>query len=510
MSTLASQAELLRWRNDATSTLASQAELLRWYYRLGHLPFANSRLMAAKGEIPKRLASHLPFANIRLMAAKGEIPKRLVTCQIPRCQPCLYGRATKKPWRTKAQPNNIRTVMRPGECVSVNQLESPVPGFKGQNKGYFYRERYKVTTIFVDHFSRLSCVHLHESTKGQETLLAERAFEACAASFRVVIANYHADNRRFVERLFLDHAELHGQGVSLCGVNAQFQNGVTEKRIRDLTERARTSLLRTMNRWPSAVTINLWPYALRLANKIHNLTPSLALGHTPLESFLGAPVRPQILSFHPPFCPAYVLHSGLQGGGKRPNKWVRRSRVALYLGSSQSHARSVALVLSLMTGDVSPQFHLKCDDFFETVQETKSLPHSKWQQLARFVTATGAPLKEPTRAKATRAQPRTTTHPRVVPDEDPFGFDFVDLGDADDELTTQDPEFEGLPPLIPREHSVPEEPQDPERHRHPESTRRSARSPNPPQRLIETAYAVLDESDAVEDYETQNSSRKIR
>jgi hypothetical protein len=105
-----------------------------------------------------------------------------------------------------------------------------------------------------------------------------------------VIANYHADNGRFAERLFLDYTALHSQGVSLCGVNAHFQNGIAEKRIRDLTERARTSLLHAMNRWPSAVSIDLWPYALRFANEMHNSTPLLALGHTPLESFSGAPV----------------------------------------------------------------------------------------------------------------------------------------------------------------------------------------------------------------------------
>jgi hypothetical protein len=35
-------------QDDATSTLDSQAELLRWHYRLGHLPFTNIRLMAAR------------------------------------------------------------------------------------------------------------------------------------------------------------------------------------------------------------------------------------------------------------------------------------------------------------------------------------------------------------------------------------------------------------------------------------------------------------------------------
>jgi hypothetical protein len=130
-------------------------------------------------------------------------------------------------------------------------------------------------------------------------------------------------------------------------------------------------------------------------------------------------VRPQILSFHPPFCPAYVLHSGLQGGGKRPNKWVCRSRLAFHLGSSPRHARSVTLViLSLVTRYVSPQFHVKYDDLFETVQETKALPQSKWQQLAGFVTQTGAPLKELTSAAGANTKSHLATHSRVIPQED--------------------------------------------------------------------------------------------
>jgi hypothetical protein len=104
----------------------------------------------------------------------------------------------------------------------------------------------------------------------------------------------------------------------LCGVNAHFQNGIAEKRIRDLTERARTSLLHGMNRWPSAVNIHLWPYALRFANDIHNATPAKTTEESPVETFSGIKVRPSVLHFHSPFCPAYVLHSGLQGGGNAP------------------------------------------------------------------------------------------------------------------------------------------------------------------------------------------------
>ena len=66
-------------QDDATSSLDASAELMRWHLRLGHLP----------------------FANIRLMAARKEIPSRLANRQIPKCQSCLYGKATTRPWRTK-------------------------------------------------------------------------------------------------------------------------------------------------------------------------------------------------------------------------------------------------------------------------------------------------------------------------------------------------------------------------------------------------------------------------
>jgi hypothetical protein len=46
-------------QDDATSSLDATSELMRWHCRLGHLPFANIRIMASRGELPKRLASHL-------------------------------------------------------------------------------------------------------------------------------------------------------------------------------------------------------------------------------------------------------------------------------------------------------------------------------------------------------------------------------------------------------------------------------------------------------------------
>ncbi len=480
----------LSHNEDATSNLDATSELMRWHIRLGHLP----------------------FANIRLMAERKEIPSRLANCRIPKCQSCLYGRATKRPWRTKGQSGTIAPVTAPGQCVSVDQLESPVAGFVGQNKGFFFRKRYKVATVFVDHFSRLSYVYLQESTKGVQTLAAKRSFEAYASSHGVQIRHYHADNGRFAERLFLNHCELSGQQVTLCGVSAHFQNGIAERRIKDLTERSRTSLLHAVHRWPSAITINLWPYALRYVNDVYNATPTIKSGVSPLEQFSTTAIRPNVLNFHPPFCPTYVLHNGLQGsgGGTRPNKWVRRSRCAVYLGNSPRHSRKVALVLSLLTGYVSPQFHLKHDDLFETVKDLAVLPKSQWQELAGFTPEEmqGKPAKKSPAAKRSIQESKGKT--QWEPDHTPMDalFDAEGVPDRGSEVAPHlpfDPLEEQGQPMDPfndqgDDHLDRPDPFRP-MERKPGTVTRSGRASNPPELFMEQVYAVLDDSDAVEDYE---------
>jgi hypothetical protein len=92
--------------------------------------------------------------------------------------------------------------------------------------------------------------------------------------------------------------------------------------------------------------------------------------------------------------------------------------VAINLGQSPRHARSVALVLSLLTGYVSAQFHLKHDDFFEKFRDVNAMPQSKWQELAKFTPEemTGKPLL-PSAAKDHKQQVR------LEPDHTPINHD---------------------------------------------------------------------------------------
>jgi len=55
------------------------------------------------------------------------------------------------------------------------------------------------------------------------------------------------------------------------------------------------------------------------------------------------------------------------------------------LGPSEKHARTVHLVLSLKTGLVSPQYHVKFDDYFKTTRWKEYLPKSVWQIKARHL-----------------------------------------------------------------------------------------------------------------------------
>ncbi len=95
---------------------------------------------------------------------------------------------------------------------------------------------------------------------------------------------------------------------------------------------------------------------------------ALAKGSSsPMELFADVPITPNPKDAHVFGCPAYVLDNHMQAGRKIP-KWEERARIGVYLGPSRAHARSVGLILSLTTGLVSPQFHVRYDNSFESVK----------------------------------------------------------------------------------------------------------------------------------------------
>jgi hypothetical protein len=348
--------------DEEVQGLTAQAQLLAWHYRLGHVS----------------------FAKIRKMAARGDLPANLAKCKTPKCAACVYGKFHKRSWRSKApvNENKIPPATRPGAVIAIDQMISETPGLIAQMSGFITKQRYKVTTVFVDHFSGLSFTNLQKTTNALETVEGKRAFERYARTHGVSVSHYHADNGIFASAQFIKAVEFDGQTISYCAVNAHHQNGKAEKKIRDLQDMARSMLLHAKQRWPSAITSNLWPYAMRMASDVINMSPGLEEddGLSPMEKFTQVSVSPRIKHSHTFGSPVYVLDSRLQSGRSLP-KWRTKARVGIYLGASPRHSPKVALVLNLATGHVSPQFHVTFDDLFETLRPSSGnvLPESNWQ-----------------------------------------------------------------------------------------------------------------------------------
>jgi hypothetical protein len=160
-----------------------------------------------------------------------------------------------------------------------------------------------------------------------------------------------------------------------------------------LQDGARTSLLHAIQKWPSATTINLWPYALRYANDVNNHVPTKGKDLSPIEMFSATNQKSPVKQFYHFGCPVYMLDNALQAGNRSGSKWKQRTRLGINLGFSPQHAKSVHLALSLQSGCVSPQYHCIFDNNFETLKEYK-LSTSQWQQRAHFTTPTKGPTNQ--------------------------------------------------------------------------------------------------------------------
>ncbi len=122
---------------------------------------------------------------------------------------------------------------------------------------------------------------------------------------------------------------------------------------------------------------------------LHNSLPVLEDGTSRLELFSSICVGSNMKHVHTFGCLVLSLQNALASGNQLP-RWSPRTRLGLNLGPSPMHTRNVCLVLNLVTGCVSPQYHCHFDDFFETTRHGASDVSGTicWQQLANLDRAT--------------------------------------------------------------------------------------------------------------------------
>ena len=113
-------------KDEETTSLSPRGELLRWHIRLGHLSFSKM---------------------INLMEL-GILPHKLLKIRPPMCACCKIGAMTKQRRRVKGgKYKNMRKANAPGECVSMDQIESRTLGFIGVLRGFITKKRYTCATI---------------------------------------------------------------------------------------------------------------------------------------------------------------------------------------------------------------------------------------------------------------------------------------------------------------------------------------------------------------------------
>jgi hypothetical protein len=117
-------------------------------------------------------------------------------------------------------------------------------------------------------------------------------------------------------------------------------------------------------------------------------------------------------------CPVFALQNTLASGNQLP-RWSPRACLGLNIGPSPMHARNVYLVLNLITGCVSPQYHCCFDDFFKTTCHGGPDVSGTicWQQLAGLDQATTILSKVSAPIQRSVMYPGTPSEDTVPPEE---------------------------------------------------------------------------------------------
>ena len=128
----------------------------------------------------------------------------------------------------------LKQPLHQGELVLVNIIVSPNPGLIAQMLSFLTNKRYKYATVFVDNTSSLSYTHFQIDTTVESTLKGKRAQKLYARLYRVTIKAYYANHNIFKAKGQIEDYNLNYQAVTFASVNAYYQNGIAEQRIKQL------------------------------------------------------------------------------------------------------------------------------------------------------------------------------------------------------------------------------------------------------------------------------------
>lgn len=355
-----------------TNLTSAQKELLLWHWKLGISMHHVQKLM--KGHTatdPYNKSVYFPPVIHPKFASAA-------TCPVPACEVCSLARAKRRsPQVVRQEAVKEKEAIlawdkyEAGDFVSMDQFIVKTPGRLLEGFG---REgannRFHGGTIFNDAATGILWVENQVSLGAGETILAKESFEQwLRETAGVEIKHLHSDNGVFNANEFVADCKDKDQSQSFSGVGAQHQNAKAERAIQTVMWMARSFMLHVSMHWSERGVddIALWGFAVKHATWLYNRIPNRYTGVTPLELLTKTKADHRDLSrTHVWGCPVYVLDPALQDNKKIP-KWNKRARQAQFVGFSEQHSSLVAKVRHLVTGHISPQYHVVFDDLFQTV-----------------------------------------------------------------------------------------------------------------------------------------------
>ena len=350
-----------------------QKALLQWHFRLGHMGFKWLQWLGRSG----------------ILGPAGERWGKSTVCP-PKCAACQFGKQQRTPKAGQKTTRDERGATKkdklaPGDLVFSDQYESRLPGRVFNSRGSTIHTKQMIGgTLFCDAASGRISVHNQVSLSALDTIASKMQFERDALGSGVTVKSYCTDNGIYTSHDFMEELAKNDQTIRMSGVGAHHHNGVAENSIKNVVRTSRTMMIHAALRWPEHADKKLWPLALQHAAFLHNHTPREDSGLSPEEIWTGSKSsHSHLMNAKPWGCPVYVLDPRIQDGYKIP-KWEPQSRQGQFVGFSPLHASTVGLVRNLRTGNISPQFHLVYDDWFETVHATAAEEPKQWKDLVQF------------------------------------------------------------------------------------------------------------------------------
>ena len=109
---------------------------------------------------------------------------------------------------------------------------------------------------------------------------------------------------------------------------------------------------------------------------VYNRNPDMQYGLSVIEIFSSSrfePVSETLINFHVWGCPTYVLEPKLHNPVVKTPKWNPRSLRGFNMGFSYMHSTQARLVVNLLNGSISPQYHVVFDDMLSTVASSTAV-----------------------------------------------------------------------------------------------------------------------------------------